>query len=32
MLGPLSKPHDLGVPEVELVGADVLLGWRLQEV
>jgi diaminohydroxyphosphoribosylaminopyrimidine deaminase/5-amino-6-(5-phosphoribosylamino)uracil reductase len=32
MLGPLSKPLDLGVPEVELVGADVLLGWRLQEV
>jgi diaminohydroxyphosphoribosylaminopyrimidine deaminase/5-amino-6-(5-phosphoribosylamino)uracil reductase len=32
MLGPLSEPLDLGAPEIEPVGADVLLGWRLQEI
>jgi diaminohydroxyphosphoribosylaminopyrimidine deaminase / 5-amino-6-(5-phosphoribosylamino)uracil reductase len=32
MLGPLDGPLELGEPEVELVGADVLLGWRFQEV
>jgi diaminohydroxyphosphoribosylaminopyrimidine deaminase/5-amino-6-(5-phosphoribosylamino)uracil reductase len=32
MTGPLPEPLDLGVPELERVGDDVLLGWRLQEV
>jgi len=32
MLGPLAEPLDLGSPEIERVGKDVLLGWRLQEV
>jgi diaminohydroxyphosphoribosylaminopyrimidine deaminase/5-amino-6-(5-phosphoribosylamino)uracil reductase len=32
MTGPLPSPLDLGEPEVKLVGADVLLAWRLQEV
>jgi len=32
MTGPLARPLDLGEPEVEQVGADVLLGWRLREV
>jgi diaminohydroxyphosphoribosylaminopyrimidine deaminase/5-amino-6-(5-phosphoribosylamino)uracil reductase len=32
MVGPLSEPLDLGEPELERVGADVLLGWRLHEV
>ena len=31
MLGPLPGPVDLGVPEVELVGSDVMLDWRLRE-
>jgi diaminohydroxyphosphoribosylaminopyrimidine deaminase/5-amino-6-(5-phosphoribosylamino)uracil reductase len=31
MLGPLPRPLDLGVPEVELVGPDVMLDWRLRE-
>ncbi len=32
MVGALPEPIDLGSPEVELVGDDVLLDWRLQEV
>ncbi|HET6601396.1 MAG TPA: bifunctional diaminohydroxyphosphoribosylaminopyrimidine deaminase/5-amino-6-(5-phosphoribosylamino)uracil reductase RibD [Gaiella sp.] len=32
MLGDLPVPLDLGAPEVERVGEDVLLGWRLREV
>ncbi len=32
MLGPLPAPLDLGEPELERVGDDLLLGWRLQEV
>ena len=32
MLGPLSAPLDLGRPNVEHVGDDVLLDWRLQDV
>jgi diaminohydroxyphosphoribosylaminopyrimidine deaminase / 5-amino-6-(5-phosphoribosylamino)uracil reductase len=32
MVGALPEPLDLGRPEVELVGDDVLLDWRLQEV
>ena len=32
MLGELAQPIDLGTPLVELVGDDVLLDWRLQEV
>lgn len=31
MLGPLSAPLDLGRPDVERVGDDVLLDWRLQD-
>ena len=31
MTGPLTEPLDLGEPELERVGADVLLGWRLRE-
>jgi len=31
MLGHLPQPLDLGEPEVEPVGADLLLSWRLQE-
>ena len=30
MLGPLAAPLDLGRPDVERVGDDVLLDWRLQ--
>ena len=30
IVGPLPSPVDLGRPEVERVGDDVLLGWRLQ--
>jgi diaminohydroxyphosphoribosylaminopyrimidine deaminase/5-amino-6-(5-phosphoribosylamino)uracil reductase len=32
MLAGLPKPLDLGRPEVERVGEDVLLSWRLREV
>jgi diaminohydroxyphosphoribosylaminopyrimidine deaminase/5-amino-6-(5-phosphoribosylamino)uracil reductase len=32
MLAELPQPLDLGAPEVEQVGEDVLLSWRLQEV
>jgi diaminohydroxyphosphoribosylaminopyrimidine deaminase/5-amino-6-(5-phosphoribosylamino)uracil reductase len=32
MLGKLPEPLDLGPPDVERVGGDVLLGWRLREV
>jgi diaminohydroxyphosphoribosylaminopyrimidine deaminase / 5-amino-6-(5-phosphoribosylamino)uracil reductase len=32
MVGALAGPIDLGAPEVERVGDDVLLGWRLQEI
>jgi diaminohydroxyphosphoribosylaminopyrimidine deaminase/5-amino-6-(5-phosphoribosylamino)uracil reductase len=32
MTGPLPEPLDLGEPELERIGADVLLGWRLHEV
>ena len=32
MVGPLPAAIDLGVPDVELVGEDLLVGWRLQEV
>jgi diaminohydroxyphosphoribosylaminopyrimidine deaminase/5-amino-6-(5-phosphoribosylamino)uracil reductase len=32
LLGPLAEPLDLGEPELERVGQDVLLGWRLREV
>jgi diaminohydroxyphosphoribosylaminopyrimidine deaminase / 5-amino-6-(5-phosphoribosylamino)uracil reductase len=31
MLGRLADPLELGAPEVETVGADVLLDWRLRE-
>jgi diaminohydroxyphosphoribosylaminopyrimidine deaminase/5-amino-6-(5-phosphoribosylamino)uracil reductase len=31
MLGELREPLELGPPEVERVGADVVLGWRLRE-
>jgi diaminohydroxyphosphoribosylaminopyrimidine deaminase/5-amino-6-(5-phosphoribosylamino)uracil reductase len=31
MLGDLPGPLDVGAPEVESVGDDVLLGWRLRE-
>jgi diaminohydroxyphosphoribosylaminopyrimidine deaminase / 5-amino-6-(5-phosphoribosylamino)uracil reductase len=31
MLGPFSAPLDLGAPEVEAMGTDVLLHWRLRE-
>ena len=31
MTGPLPEPLDLGEPELERVGEDVLLGWRLRE-
>ena len=31
MLGELTRPIDLGAPEVEKVGDDVLLSWRLHE-
>ena len=31
MLGELPEPIDLGEPEVEVVGRDVLLGWRLRD-
>jgi diaminohydroxyphosphoribosylaminopyrimidine deaminase / 5-amino-6-(5-phosphoribosylamino)uracil reductase len=32
MLAPLPGPLDLGGPDVEQVGDDVLLSWRLREV
>jgi len=32
LTGPLPEPLALGEPEVERVGEDLLLGWRLQEV
>ena len=32
MLAELAQPIDLGAPEVEDVGADVLLSWRLREL
>jgi diaminohydroxyphosphoribosylaminopyrimidine deaminase/5-amino-6-(5-phosphoribosylamino)uracil reductase len=32
MLGPLPEPLDLGAPELERLGDDVLLDWRLHEV
>jgi diaminohydroxyphosphoribosylaminopyrimidine deaminase/5-amino-6-(5-phosphoribosylamino)uracil reductase len=32
MTGRLPKPLDLGEPELERLGADLLLGWRLREV
>ena len=32
MTGGLPEPLDLYEPEIELVGADALLTWRLQEV
>ncbi len=31
LTGPLPEPLDLGEPELERVGDDVLLGWRLRE-
>ena len=31
MLAELSAPLDLGAPEIEPVGEDVLLSWRLLE-
>jgi diaminohydroxyphosphoribosylaminopyrimidine deaminase/5-amino-6-(5-phosphoribosylamino)uracil reductase len=31
LTGPLPAPLDLGEPELERVGADVLLSWRLRE-
>jgi diaminohydroxyphosphoribosylaminopyrimidine deaminase/5-amino-6-(5-phosphoribosylamino)uracil reductase len=31
LTGPLPAPLDLGAPELERVGADVLLSWRLRE-
>jgi diaminohydroxyphosphoribosylaminopyrimidine deaminase/5-amino-6-(5-phosphoribosylamino)uracil reductase len=31
MLAELTRPIDLGAPEVEKVGDDVLLSWRLHE-
>ncbi|HEU0056918.1 MAG TPA: dihydrofolate reductase family protein, partial [Gaiella sp.] len=32
MLGALPDPLDLGPPELERVGEDVLLSWRLREI
>jgi len=32
MIGALADPLELGPPEVDLVGEDVLLDWRLHEV
>ena len=32
MLAELAQPIDLGAPEVEEVGEDVLLSWRLREL
>jgi diaminohydroxyphosphoribosylaminopyrimidine deaminase/5-amino-6-(5-phosphoribosylamino)uracil reductase len=32
MLGELPEPLDLGAPDLERVGDDLLLGWRLREV
>ena len=32
MLGALAEPIELGPPVVEVLGEDVLLDWRLQEV
>ncbi len=32
MLAELAQPIDLGAPEVEHVGEDVLLSWRLREL
>jgi diaminohydroxyphosphoribosylaminopyrimidine deaminase/5-amino-6-(5-phosphoribosylamino)uracil reductase len=32
MLGAVREPLDLGPPEVERIGDDVVLGWRLREV
>ncbi len=32
MLAGLAQPIDLGAPEMEQVGEDVLLSWRLREV
>ena len=32
LTGPLPEPLELGKPELERVGADLLLGWRLREV
>jgi diaminohydroxyphosphoribosylaminopyrimidine deaminase/5-amino-6-(5-phosphoribosylamino)uracil reductase len=32
MTGRLAEPLDLGEPELERVGADLLLAWRLREV
>jgi diaminohydroxyphosphoribosylaminopyrimidine deaminase/5-amino-6-(5-phosphoribosylamino)uracil reductase len=32
MLGALTRPIDLGAPEVEAVGDDLLLSWRIHEV
>jgi diaminohydroxyphosphoribosylaminopyrimidine deaminase/5-amino-6-(5-phosphoribosylamino)uracil reductase len=32
MTGRLREPLDLGAPDIERVGEDVLLGWRLREV
>ena len=31
MLGPIAEPLELGRPDVERVGDDVLLDWRLQD-
>jgi diaminohydroxyphosphoribosylaminopyrimidine deaminase/5-amino-6-(5-phosphoribosylamino)uracil reductase len=31
MTGPLPEPLDLGEPELERIGPDVLLAWRLHE-
>ena len=31
MLGDVPAPIDLGAPEVEQIGDDVLLSWRLRE-
>jgi diaminohydroxyphosphoribosylaminopyrimidine deaminase/5-amino-6-(5-phosphoribosylamino)uracil reductase len=31
LAGPLPEPLDLGEPELERLGADLLLGWRLRE-
>ena len=31
MTGPLPEPLDLGEPDLERVGVDVLLSWRLRE-
>jgi len=32
MLPALPEPLDLGAPDMERVGEDVLLSWRLREV